>query len=136
MSSSRRESLRPRPPSRARPDPSAGAVILYTVGKSIMRKDRHELQCLLDQFHSDEALVTYKGETLHLQDLCREVNTNASRYLQLDDSVKDLGQRYIAVEEIPRGKLLAVYFGSLERLRPGVMDSLNHSLAQGKLVFD
>jgi hypothetical protein len=54
----------------------------------------------------------------------------------LDDSVKDLGQRYIAVEEIPRGKLLAVYFGSLERLRPGVMDSLNHSMTQGKLDLD
>jgi hypothetical protein len=45
--------------------------------------------------------VTYKGETDHLQDLCREMNANANRYLRLDDSVEDLGQRYVAVEEIP-----------------------------------
>jgi hypothetical protein len=64
------------------------------------------------------------------------VNTNATRYLKLDDSVEDLGQRYIAVEEIPRGTLLATYFGSLERFRPGVMDSLNYSMAQGQLVLD
>jgi hypothetical protein len=64
------------------------------------------------------------------------VNINALRYLQLDGSVKEVGQRCIAVDEIPRGKLLAVYIGSIERNRPGVMDSLNHSLAQGKLVFD
>ena len=121
---------------RARPGPSANATIIYTVGKSIRQRDRHTLQSLLDQFHSDEAQATYKGETGHLQDLCREVNANASRYLRLDDSVEDLGQRYIAVEEIPRSKLLAVYFGSLERLRPGVIDSLNHSMAQGKLDLD
>ncbi len=64
------------------------------------------------------------------------MNTNATRYLKLDDSVEDLGQRYIAVEEIPRGTLLATYFGSLERFRPRVMDFLNHSIAQGKLVLD
>ncbi len=136
MSNSKREGLRPRPPVRARPGPSANATIIYTVGKSIRQKDRHALQSLLDQFHSDEAQATYKGETGHLQDLCREVTANASRYLRLDDSVEDLGQRYIAVEEIPGGKLLAVYFGSLERLRPGVMDSLNHSMAQGQLDLD
>eukprot|EP00291_Cryptomonas_curvata_P014858 CAMPEP_0172153188 /NCGR_PEP_ID=MMETSP1050-20130122/1286_1 /TAXON_ID=233186 /ORGANISM="Cryptomonas curvata, Strain CCAP979/52" /LENGTH=230 /DNA_ID=CAMNT_0012821657 /DNA_START=744 /DNA_END=1433 /DNA_ORIENTATION=+ len=120
----------------AKPGPSANAVLLYTVGKSIMRKDRDALQSLLDQFHSDEAQVTYKGETHHLQDLCRDVCTNATRYLKLDDSVEDLGQRYIALAEIPRGTLLAAYFGSLERLRPRVMDSLNHSMAQGKLDLD
>ena len=64
------------------------------------------------------------------------MNINVSRYLQLDDSVEDLGQWYIAVEEIPLGKFLAAYFGSLERLRPGVMDFLNHSMAQGELVLD
>ncbi len=64
------------------------------------------------------------------------MNINALRYLHLDVSVKEVGQRYIAVDEIPRGKLLAVHIGSVERNRPGVMDSLNHSLAQGKLVFD
>jgi hypothetical protein len=64
------------------------------------------------------------------------VNTNATGYLKLDDSVEDLGQRYIAVGEISRGTMLATYFGSLERLRPGVMDSLNHSMTQGKLVLD
>ncbi len=132
----KRDCLRPRPPARARPGPSANAVILYTVGKSIRPKDRNALQSLLDRFHSDEAEVFYKGETLLLQDLCRETNTNANRYLQLDDSVEDLGQRCIATEEIPRGKLLAAYFGSLERLRPGVTDFLNHSMAQGQLDLD
>ncbi len=101
------------------------------------KEDLQTLQSLLDQFHSDEAQVTYKGDTFRLQDLCIEVNINALRYLHLDGSVKDVGQRcIIAVDEIQRGKLLAVYFGSVERIRPGVMDSLNHSLAQGKLVFD
>ena len=67
------------------------------------------------------------------------MNPNAGRYLQLDDSVdsvEDLGQRGTAAEEIPRGKLLAAYFGSLERTRPEVMDLLNHSMAQGKLDLD
>ena len=97
-SSSKRDCLRPRPPVLARPGPSANAVILYTVGKSIRPKDRSELQNLLDRFHSEEAEVSYKDETLLLQDLCREVNTNASRYLRLDDSVEDLGQRCMAAE--------------------------------------
>ena len=45
--------------------------------------------------------------------------------------MEDLGQRYVAVEEIPLGKLLAAYFGSLEQLRSAEMDfpSLNHSMA-------
>ncbi len=77
-------------------------MILYTVGRTITRKeDRHTLQSLLDQFHSDEAQVTFKGNMLHLQDLCRDVNTNATCYLKLDDSVEDVGQRCIAVKEIP-----------------------------------
>ena len=136
-STNKRQCLRPRPPTRGRPGPSANGVVIYTVGTSIKRKeDRQTLQSLLDLFHSDEAQVTYKGDTCRLQDLCLEVNINALRYLQLDGSVKEVGQRCIAVDEIPRGKLLAVYIGSIERNRPGVMDSLNHSLAQGKLVFD
>ena len=111
-------------------------MIIYTVGKSIRPRDRHALQSLLDQFHSDDAQVTYKGETDHLQHLCTEMRANACRYLRLDNSVEDLGQRYVAVEEIPLGKLLAAYVGSLERLRSGEMDSLNHSMAQGKLDLD
>jgi hypothetical protein len=135
--SNKRTCLRPRLPARTRPGPSATSVILYTVGKTITRKeDRHTLQNLLDQFHSDEAQVTFKGKTFHLQDLYRDVNTNATCYLKLDDSVEDLGQLYIAVEEFPRGTLLATWFGSLERFRPGVMDSLNHSMAQSKFVLD
>ena len=135
-SSSKRDCLRPRPPTRVRPGPSANSVVLYTVGKSIRKKDFHALQHLLDRFHSDEAQVTYNGNFFRLQDLCREVNDNANLYLRLDDSVEELGQRYIAVSGIPAGTLLAVYFGSIERFRPGAMDFLNHSLAQGKLDLD
>ena len=125
--SNKRTCLRPRPPARTRSGPSATSVILYTAGKTITRKeDRHTLQSLLDQFHSDEAQVTFKGNTLHLQDLCRDVNTNATRYLKLDDSVEDLGQRYIAVEEVPRGTLLATYFGC-PRTIPAWSDGLSES---------
>ncbi len=56
----KREFLRPLPPMRVRPGPSANSVILYTVGKSVRKKDCRELQYLLDRFNFDEALVTYK----------------------------------------------------------------------------
>ena len=104
----RRASLRSRPPPRLRPGPRAGAVILYTVGLSIPKSDRTDLQSLLDQFHANE----------ELQDLCDTVDTNARRYLILvQDDKQD--QKYKSVIAIPSGTLLAVYFGSLERIRPG-----------------
>ncbi len=91
-STNKRQCLRPRLPTRGRPGPSANSVVLYTVGTSIKRKeDRQTLQSLLDLFHSDEAQVTYRGDTCRLQDLCIEVNINALRYLHLDGSVLDSG---------------------------------------------
>ena len=117
----RRASLRSRPPPRLRPVPRAGAVILYTVGLSIPKSDRTDLQSLLDEFHANE----------ELQDLCATVDTNARRYLILvQDDQQD--QKYKSVVAIPAGTLLAVYFGSLERIRPGEEDSLNHSMALGR----
>ena len=110
-------------------------MILYDVGKSIRKSDRNTLQELLDQFHSDDAEVTYKKHTCRLQALCTQVRDNATIYLTLDDGGEDLGQRYMTIAEVPEGTLLAVYFGSIERDEPGVMDSLNHSIALGKLVL-
>ncbi len=46
-----------------------------------------------------------------------------------------LGQRYKATILIPTCTLLAVYSGSLERVQPVEEDSLNHSMAQGKVDF-
>jgi hypothetical protein len=69
-----------------------GTFILYTVGESILTVDREELQDLLDQFHSKEAEVNYKGATARLQDLCREVSRNAQRYLELEDRESHLGK--------------------------------------------
>jgi hypothetical protein len=77
--SNKRDCLRLRPPVRVRPGPSVNAVFLCSIGKSIRQSDQHALQSLLDWFHSDEAEVFYKDETLLLQELCKEVNTNASR---------------------------------------------------------
>ena len=88
----RKASLRPRPPTRARPAPSANAMILYDVGKSIRKSDRNTLQELLDQFHADDAEVTYKKHTCRLQALCTQVRDNATIYLTLDDGGEDLGQ--------------------------------------------
>jgi hypothetical protein len=51
------------------------------------------------------------------------------------ENANGLGQRYKAKILIPTGTLLAVYCGSLERVQPGVEDSLNHSMAQGKVDF-
>ena len=82
------------------------------------------MQSLLDEFHANE----------ELQDLCATVDTNARRYLILvQDDQQD--QKYKSVVAIPAGTLLAVYFGSLERVRPGEENSLNHSMDQGKIDF-
>ena len=51
------------------------------------------------------------------------------------ENTNGLGQRYKAKILIPTGTLLAVYSGSLERVQPGEEDSLNHSMAQGKVDF-
>lgn len=99
-------------------------MILYTVGRSIPRSDCNDLQCLLDQFHASE----------ELQALCRTVDVNARRYLTIDRH-DEWGQRYKSTIFIPAGELLAVYFGSLERVRSGEEDSLNHSMDQGRLHF-
>ena len=106
-----RRSLRPRPPPRARPGPRADATILYTVGRSIPRSDRNDLEVLLDQFHASE----------DLQARCTAVNTNAQQYLTLEH-VEGQGQSYKATTLIPSGTLLAAYSGSLERILPGEED--------------
>jgi hypothetical protein len=51
------------------------------------------------------------------------------------ENTNGLGQRYRAKILIPTGTLLAVYSGSLEWVQPGEEDSLNHSMAQGKIDF-
>ena len=94
------------------------------MGRSIPRSDRNDLEVLLNQFHASE----------ELQARCKTVEINARQYLSLDLD-EDLGQRYKATILIPTGKYLAVYFGSLERARLGEEDTLNHSMAQGKLDF-
>ena len=66
--------------------------------------------------------------------MCRSVATNAECYMTLENT-NGLGQRYKAKILIPTGTLLAVYSGSLERVQPGEEDSLNHSMAQGKVDF-
>jgi hypothetical protein len=44
-------------------------------------------------------------------------------------------QRYKSATFIPAGKLLAVYSGSLERVRSGEEEALNHSMDQGQIDF-
>ena len=123
-SSNRRASLRPRPTPRVRPGPRADAVILYTVDCLIPKADHNVLGVLLDQFRANEVL----------QARCIIVDNNARRYLILDRD--GLGQRYKAAILIPAGTLLAVYSGSLERVRSGEEDALNHSMDQGKIDFN
>ena len=82
-SNNRRASLRSRPPPRVRPGPRADAVILYTVGRSIPKSDRNDLQALLDQFHASE----------ELQARCRKVDVNARLFLTLVPDGES-GQRY------------------------------------------
>ncbi len=48
-------------PSKTKPILQLVAFILYTVGESIPTVDWKELQDLLDQFHSEEVEVNYKG---------------------------------------------------------------------------
>ena len=121
----RRDSLRPRPVPRARPGPRTDSVLLYSVGRSIPRSDRNDLEVLLNQFHANQ----------ELQDRCSTVEINARLYLTLDQA-EGLGQRYTATILIPAGTLLAVYFGSLEQVRSGEEYALNHSRAQGRLDFN
>ena len=121
--SNRRESLRSRPTPRVRPGPRADAFILYTVGRSIPKSDRHDLEVLLETFHSNE----------EIQALCIEANHNAERYLTLDEDGSN--QSYKSAILVPEGTLLAVYSGPLERVRPGEEDVLNHSMTQGRLEW-
>ncbi len=122
-SSDRQKSLRSRPTPRVLQGPTADAILLYDVGRSIPKGDRHDLQSILDQFHADD----------DIQARCSTVNTNAIKYLTLD--VDGTDQRYKSATFIPAGTLLAAYFGSLERVRPGEDDTLNHSMHQGKIEF-
>ena len=123
MTENRRDSLRSRPTPRVRPGPRANAVLLYVVGRSIPRSDRHDLEALLDRFHASD----------ELQARCVTVDTNARRYLTLHEVGSD--QCYKSSTFIPAGTLLAAYSGSLERVRPGDEDELNHSMHQGRLEF-
>jgi hypothetical protein len=121
---SRRGSLRSRPTPRVRPGPRADAILLYTIGRSIPKSDRHDLQVLLDTFHANA----------EIQALCIEAYHNAQRYLTLDEDGS--GQRYRSAILVPAGTLLAMYSGSLERTRPGEEDVLNHSMNQGRLEWE
>ncbi len=62
---------------------SADAVLLYTIGLSIPKVDRHDLQVLLETFH-----VSIQ----EIQALCKEADHNAQRYLTLNEDGS--GQRY------------------------------------------
>ena len=122
-SSDRRKSLRPRPTLWVQPGPRDDEILLYCAGRSIPKGDRHDLQVLLDHFHANE----------DIQARCTTAITNALRYLTLDCDGTD--QRYKSALFIPAGTLLAAYFGSLERVRPGEDDTLKHSMHQGRIDF-
>lgn len=124
MSSARRDSLRPRPERRARQRPRDDAIILYSVGRTIPRRDRAELELLLDQFHADA----------DLQEMCQLSHSNAVRFMTLE-TLENHDQRYIARIDVPPGTLLAVYCGSLEKTTAGVQDTLCHSMHMGSLLF-
>jgi hypothetical protein len=124
MSSARRDSLRPRPERRARPRPRDDAIILYSVGRTIPRRDRAELELLLDQFHADA----------DLQEMCQLSHSNAVRFMTLE-TLENHDQRYISRIDVPPGTFLAVYWGSLEKTTAGVQDTLCHSMHMGSLVF-
>ena len=100
MTENRRDSLRSRPTPWVRPGPRANAVLLYVVGRSIPRSDRHDLEALLDRFHASD----------ELQARCVTVDTNARRYLTLHEVGSD--QCYKSSTFIPAGTLLAAYSGS------------------------
>ena len=124
MSSARKDSLRPRPERRAGPRPRDDAIILYSVGRTIPRCDRAELELLLDQFHADA----------DLQEMCQLSHSNAVLFMTLEIS-EHHNQRYIARIDVPPGTLLAVYCGSLEKFAAGVQDTLCLSMHMGSLVF-
>ena len=119
---SRRRSERSRPAPRVRPAPAAGALILYSIGRSIPRSDRHDLQQLLDVFHAND----------RIQELCRVCTSNATTYL-VHHYNKNRGHWYTASQLIPPGTYLCVYSGSLER--GDVAHSRNHEMLIGKLEF-
>ena len=76
---------------RARPQPAADALILLTVG-DIPRRDRHELQCILDSFHANQAR----------QDECREILRNEAEFL-VPEHTKEQGCGFVAKTDIPAG---------------------------------
>ena len=94
---------RRQPAVRARPQPAADALILLTVG-DIPRRDRHELQCILDQFHANQAL----------QDECREILRNEAEFL-VPEHTKEQGCGFVAKTDIPAGKRLTLYAGRLSK---------------------
>ena len=120
---SRRGTRRSRTTPQVRPALRADAILLYTIGSSILKSDRHDLEVLLETFHAN----------VQLQEQCRTVYANARRYLALE--VEGVDQRYKSATFIPAGELLAVYSGSLERVRSGEEEALNHSMDQGQIDF-
>jgi hypothetical protein len=110
-----RRSTRARAATRPRPQPAADAIILYTVGRDIPQRDRHELQTLLDTFHANR----------YLQDQCRLILDNSLEFL-VPEHVDGLGAGYKACKDIPAGTRLTVYSGKVSRFGA---DPGNHFLS-------
>jgi hypothetical protein len=81
-----------------------GAQIVYRVGRSILRRDRDDLEDTLLQFHASPVI----------QAECRLVIGNANRYLQARHQ-PCLGRHYVAACDIPAGVRLAFYSGLVVR---------------------
>ena len=80
-----------------------GVLILLTVG-DIPRLDRHELQCILDEFHANRAL----------QAECREILCKDAGYL-VPDHTEDQSCCFAAKIDTPACKRLTLYAGRLSK---------------------
>lgn len=117
-----RRSSRPRPEKRGRSSLPAGAQIVYRVGRTILRKDRDEVEDTLLNFHANPVI----------QNECRTVLETAARYLT-QRNLPRKGDHYVATCDIPAGERLAFYSGFIERA--DARHSRDHEMHLGEAGF-
>ena len=115
-----RRSSRPRPEKRGRPSLHAGAQIVYRVGRTILRRDRDDLEDTLLDFHANPVI----------QNECRTVLDNAAQYLKAQFLPRK-GDHYVASCDIPAGVRLAFYSGFIERA--AARHSRDHEMHMGEV---
>ena len=104
-----RRSLRKRAERPSAPHPESPSIRVYERGSSFSRRERSEIDDLIERFHSDRAV----------QARCREIRQAAAELLEeyvVDYGNGRQGRGYRAIRPIRAGTALAFYTGRLEKV--------------------